>query len=215
MNVLVFGGTGRVGRSIVKDMINAGHDVVSSFRSTDARSELLKYLNEQGVIDIGRLMLIEGSLDDDESTQELFAQIPSAPDLTVAALGDYREGMPLNEVSYSDWKSLLSNNLDTHFLAAKFSLNSFPDSIYVSINGEHSYAPVAGAGVISVADAAHQMLIDALVIENPSQKIKSLIVQNTVANDGVVQGSSSSIGNFILEEILKSGERNFKLGSSI
>jgi NAD(P)-dependent dehydrogenase (short-subunit alcohol dehydrogenase family) len=89
-------------------------------------------------------------------------------DGVVASLGAWWEGSPLLDLSPAEWHRLVTDNLTSHFVAARAYLPVLldrPDAVYVALAGIAADLAVAGSGPISVTGAGQRMLLRVLAAE--------------------------------------------------
>lgn len=163
---IVAGGTGRVGEGIVKSFLTHGARVFVPVRSDGTRRRLEGYCENSS-----RLECIPAHVGDEESVARLREEILNRVDhldLAVASLGGWYYGYSLHRMPTSDWHSVLSSNLTTHFLFMRAFLSVFhdqDDGVYVMINGGAADVPAPDSGVISVVAAAQKMMACVLAEE--------------------------------------------------
>ncbi len=226
MNILILGATGSVGKSLTKYFLKKGHQVVVPYRNEQKKAEFLEFLNSKGVSQDENLLLIEGDLHSDEGAEKLFTAITLQNvhvDLIIAAVGKFEKTGRLIEVSTEKWHDILEANLTSHFRAAKHSILLLEEQNggrYISINGDKSIYTETGYGAVSVSDAGHQMLIQALISENEMDGIliQSLTIMDPVNLDGESAGTipADKIGERIENQLLTSSDDSnwdFKISS--
>jgi NAD(P)-dependent dehydrogenase (short-subunit alcohol dehydrogenase family) len=156
--IVVAGGTGNVGRVLVRGLLDAGATVVVPSRSTtDAR-----HLTTEPTDD--RLLLLHGNVADDrdagrirDAVLERFQRI----DGVVATLGHFIPAKTLLEAPRADLELVLESYPVAHFVVARTFLPELEKTAgaYVFINGPLAFDPAfPGTGLVSVATAAQAML---------------------------------------------------------
>jgi NAD(P)-dependent dehydrogenase (short-subunit alcohol dehydrogenase family) len=184
-NVVVAGGTGRVGEGLVRSFLLEGANVVVPVRSAAKDQRLRSYVEG---IETGRLFCLPTHVDDEDSIQEFRRRVLERfdrIDLAVACLGGWYYGYPLHRMPYRDWQLILHDNLDTHFLFMKNFLSVLHDQndgVYVMINGSPSEMVIPEEGATSIVAAAQSMMSRVLAEEakTAAVRIYSLTVYNPV-----------------------------------
>ena len=157
---VVAGGTGRAGEPVVRALLARGATVVVPSRSPD-RLAALQDRNESD-----RLHGVVGDISDLSLGKRLTSFGPI--DAVVASLGGWWEGAPLAELDAGTWRSIVDDNLTSHFLVARNFLPVLadrPGSVYLTLGGVASVLAVAGSGPISVTGAAQAMMMRVLAKE--------------------------------------------------
>lgn len=112
--VLVTGGTGALGRALVKKFINSSARTISSFRD-DKEAENLKSEN-------GKVELIKMDITNEE---QILKTIPTIVErfgtvnILVNVVGGYLGGRNITELGLSDWETMMDLNLKSAFLISK------------------------------------------------------------------------------------------------
>jgi NAD(P)-dependent dehydrogenase (short-subunit alcohol dehydrogenase family) len=112
--VLITGGTGALGRALVKKFINSSARTISSFRD-DKEAENLKSEN-------GKVELIKMDITNEE---QILKTIPTIVErfgtvnILVNVVGGYLGGKNITELGLSDWETMMDLNLKSAFLISK------------------------------------------------------------------------------------------------
>jgi NAD(P)-dependent dehydrogenase (short-subunit alcohol dehydrogenase family) len=160
-NVVVAGGTGRVGEGLVKVFLSAGARVFVPVRSTDKQERLEDYVT--GPLR-ENLRCIPAHIGDEDSVTEFRHAVldeAGSVDLAVACIGGWYYGYSMHRMPFSDWSDIIESNLTTHFLFMRAFLSILHEQnggSYVLINGGAADIPVPDSGPISVVAAAQKMM---------------------------------------------------------
>lgn len=184
-NVVVAGGTGRVGEGLVRSFLLEGAQVIVPVRSTGKDQRLRSYVEG---IETGKLFCLPTHVGEEDSIQEFRKRVLEQfkrIDLAVACLGGWYYGYPLHRMPYRDWQMILHDNLDTHFLFMKHFLSILHDQndgVFVMINGSPSEMIIPEEGATSIVAAAQAMMSRVLSEEAKTSgvQIYSLTVYNPV-----------------------------------
>jgi NAD(P)-dependent dehydrogenase (short-subunit alcohol dehydrogenase family) len=184
-NVVVAGGTGRVGEGLVRSFLLEGAQVIVPVRSMAKEQRLRSYV--EGV-DTGRLVCMQTHVGEEDSIQDFRRRVLDEfkrVDLAVACLGGWYYGYPLHLMPYRDWQLILHDNLDTHFLFVKnflSILHAQDDGVFVMINGSPSEMVIPDEGATSIVAAAQAMMSRVLADEALTTRVRvySLMVSNPV-----------------------------------
>lgn len=162
-NVVVAGGTGRVGEGLVRSFLLEEAQVIVPVRSTSKEQRLRSYVEG---IDTGTLVCIPTHVGEEGSIREFRSRVLEKfkrIDLAVACLGCWYYGYPLHRMPYRDWQMILHDNLNTHFLFMKHFLSILHDQnegVFVMINGSPSEMIIPEEGATSIVAAAQAMMND-------------------------------------------------------
>jgi NAD(P)-dependent dehydrogenase (short-subunit alcohol dehydrogenase family) len=184
--ILVGGAASGIGESIVRALLaRADTRVIATSRSAERLATLRTRF--EGV-DAERVvpMLADGA---DFADAERLANDVAAAGGADAAVAIFGRGWwsrgPLLELSASDWNALLHEMLGGHFAFARAIVPMLAEragSRYLSLGGGAAFAPIPGAGVVSIAAAGQAMLTRVLARERTSDSpwIRELIVNGPV-----------------------------------
>lgn len=216
---LVAGGTGYVGEGIVKSLLNRGARVVVPFRNS-GKADSLRGAVPPALLD--GLDLQHTVITDEASMDHLMSYVIETYgrlDMAVASLGGWYYGYSLHRMPLKDWQTLLTNNLNSHFMFMKPVMEYFyqvNDGEYVMINGSASEKPVPESGAISVLAGAQKMMGQVLREEAHGTRIQvsTLIpTQPLKTRERMVDNmdswfSAEELGQLICEIIEESRPRN-------
>ena len=105
-NVIVAGGTGRVGEGLVRSFLLEGAQVIIPVRSVSKEQRLRSYL---GDVDAGRLICYPTQVGEEGSIRKFRKRIPEdfqRVALAVACLRFWYYGYPLHRMPYRDWQTI-------------------------------------------------------------------------------------------------------------
>jgi 3-oxoacyl-[acyl-carrier protein] reductase len=167
--VVVAGGTGNIGEGIVRSALRSGATVIVPSRNAARLQALKRYVSEAGV-DGTSLHTIQADVGSFEGARAFVATTLSdfgTIDLSVAALGGYWSGPPLLETSESDYRTVMSSNLDAHYAFARHVLPAMQKSrgVHVLIGGPGNLLPNPRSTLISIAGHAQLAMASLLDTE--------------------------------------------------
>lgn len=190
--VYVAGGSGKVGRGIIKVFLNEGAKVITSSRS----KEKLDKLKE----DFKDLFIIHGNIGDELDAIRIRDEILknfNKIDIVIASLGSWWEGSRIIDLDLKTYESVMFERLTTHFVCAKTFLKYMVkrnEGVYILIGGFHANVPLKNAGLISIAGAGEIMLTKVLFEELKEYKIRiNEVLLPTIGKDI----TSEDVGKFL------------------
>ncbi|MEX0928446.1 MAG: SDR family NAD(P)-dependent oxidoreductase [Balneolales bacterium] len=223
--IVVAGGTGNVGTFLVASLLGSGATVVVPSRSEQKINDLKRHLSEQfNESSLNRLHAYQGNLSEENEAADLRQRIiqhTGEPDGVVATLGNLIPAPSLLEVGLSDLDNVIKGYLHAHFMAAKTFLPVLRDhgGNYVFINGPLALKPWkgSGAGLVSIATAAQQMLFKLLTqeLEESRANISEVITYAFIRNKQTQPGSALTgevLGDFVCR--LSTGALNYAHGQT-
>jgi len=185
--ILVAGGAGGVGESIVRALLDAGHRVIVPSRSS-ARLERLRHDAAGDGSSRDALMTLTGEIgtpDGAAALRDRIARECGPLDVLIPSLGGWWEGDLLGS-GPQIWDTVIDEMLRTHYVFAHAFvpvLCSQPaGGRYIGIGGGAAYHPVRGSSLVSIAAAAQLMLTRALrqEVADPKVDILELVVDGPV-----------------------------------
>ncbi|GLQ54002.1 SDR family NAD(P)-dependent oxidoreductase [Devosia nitrariae] len=207
-NVVVAGGTGNVGSFIVGSLLAAGAQVAVPSRSEEKLAALRGHVEsraEGGGMD--RLSTHQGNIGDPVWGRELLRELASRHgriDGAVASLGRFQDAPSLLKADPQKLRQVLDDYLLAHFDAARLFLPALLENgggHYLLINGPLAVTPWKGAGLVSIATAAQQMLFKSLCLELEGKDIAifELMHRAFVRDHATVPGSglpAEAVGDY-------------------
>ncbi len=176
--IVVAGGTGNVGRTLVGSFLGAGATVVVPSRSAGKLKELRAAHGEAAA---RRLIPIEGDIADEEAAPELVDEIVSQHGPlhgAVASLGRFVPAPPLLSVPVRGLEQVIDDYLIAHVVAARALIPAIEDGgSYTLINGPLAFRPMSrGAALVSIATAAQAMFARALMDQVDSVRVNEVVL---------------------------------------
>lgn len=158
--VLVAGGTGNVGRHLVRALLDHGASVVVPSRSAERVAALRDGLGDRGV---DRLTSILCDVHDEAVAAQLRDHLSTTNrslHAVVASLGRFVAAPSVLAAPAADLQNTLNDYLIAHFLAVRTFLPLIqPGGSYTFINGPLAFDSLfEGTGLVSIATAAQAML---------------------------------------------------------
>src|SRR4051812_32993599 len=181
---LILGGAGYVGEGIVRSFLDEGAFVIVPSRSQERLQGLRKVL---GTAATERLVTVPANTGTVAGAEALRDQILSRMkrlDAVVASLGGFREGTPVVETSLEEFAKVLSDNLLSHFIAARTFIPALqPGSTYTFIAGLAGEIPQPKTGPVAVAMAGQQALQRVLAEEarESGVRVNELLVKSVMS----------------------------------
>lgn len=164
--VLVAGGAGAVGEGIVGALLDAGATVAVPSREATRLDALRERVGGADRL-LGVVGDVAGAEDAGRVRDEIVVTV-GPPNAVVAAVGGWSSGPRLADIPLAEWDAILARNLRTHQVVASTYiplLRGRPGASYLVIVGDTAWAPVAGAGAVSVTAAAELMAARVLGLE--------------------------------------------------
>lgn len=205
--VLVAGGTGNVGRHIVRALLERGATVVVPSRSPaklDALAAAVAPADE-------RLLTLLGDVADEGDAVRIrdeAARLVAAPlDGVVASLGRWAGAPALVAATRAELVDALESYVVAHFVVARTFLPALAarGGSYTFINGPSAFGTWPGSGLVSVATAAQAMLARALAEEASATgraRVSELVIHpsawigpDPAASGGPVDGAA--VGRYV------------------
>lgn len=158
--VVVLGGSGGVGRGIVRELLAAGYGVVAVGRSEAHLASLADAIGNSN-----DLTTLRGSVATDEEAVKLVADLKAlgrSPLAVVASISGEIAGARLLEQPGRFLQRTLEDDVVSHFIAARHLLpmlaESERESLYLLLSGPAAECTWAGYGHLSIAASALRML---------------------------------------------------------
>lgn len=204
---LVVGGTGSVGRVVVRSFLEAGATVVVPSRSEQKLAGLRKSLGDHAT---ERLITLAGNLSDEEDSvrvREAILERAGPLDAAVASLGEFVPAPSVLDAPLSDLQRVLDGYLLAHFMVAKAVLPALEErsGSYTFINGPLAFRPMfPGTGLVSIATAGQAMLAQTVMKEEAQGpvRVNELVIYTRFgwSDDGEGDGgavSQDEVGAFL------------------
>ncbi len=183
---LILGGAGYVGEGIVRSFLEEGAFVIVPSRSQDRLNGLRKLMGPLGGERLVTVPANVGSLQGAEGLADQILEKMGRLDAVVASLGGWWQGPKLIDTSLEEFGKVLTDNLLSHFIAAKAfipALARSPGSTYTFIAGLAGEVPAVNSGPVSVAMAGQQVLQRVLAEEMKESgvRINELLVKSVMS----------------------------------
>jgi NAD(P)-dependent dehydrogenase (short-subunit alcohol dehydrogenase family) len=171
--VVVAGGAGNIGEGIVRSALRSGATVVVPSRNP-ARLEALKRYVADASVDVSALQTVGADVGSFEGARQFVATTIATfgpIDLSVAALGGWWSGPPLLDTSESDYRMVMSNNLDAHYAFARHVVPAMRESrgVHVMIGGPGNLMPNPRSTLITIA--GHAQLAMARLLDSEASEV--------------------------------------------
>lgn len=198
--IMVAGGTGNVGRQLVRALLGAGATVVVPSRGVAGLEALGEFLAPASP---ERFVPLTGDITDEGDVPRLLREAGPL-DGGVASLGRFVAAPSALEASVTDLERALHDYVLAHFAAARALLPVIRerDGGYVMINGPLAFdALFPGAGLVSIATAAQAMLARVLMKEaaDTRARINELVIYSSFGrgadDENLVTGAD--IGRYV------------------
>ena len=198
--ILVAGGTGNVGRYLVKAQLDAGATVVVPSRS---QAKLDALANEIDADDRARLVLLAGDITAEQDVQQLLDSA-GILDGAVASIGRFIAAPSVLAAPRADLERAFVGYTFAHFSAAKALLPALEErgGTYVMINGSLAFEPeVAGTGIVSIAGASQSMLARVLMKERADMRarINEVVIYSNLrpGSDEANEVKGADVGRYV------------------
>jgi 3-oxoacyl-[acyl-carrier protein] reductase len=181
---LILGGAGYVGEGIVRSFLEEGAFVIVPSRSPERLQGLRKVLGSTANERLVTVPANTGTVAGAEALREQILQRMKGLDAVVASLGGFREGARLIDTPLEEFGKVLSDNLLSHFIAARTFLPALkPGSTYTFIAGLAGEIPQQRTGPVAVAMAGQQVLQRVLAEEmrETGVRINELLVKSVMS----------------------------------
>lgn len=197
--ILVAGGTGNVGRYLVKSQLAAGATVVVPSRSQANLDALVGDVNPDHR---DRLIPVAGDISDERDAMRMLDS--GTLDGAVVSLGRFVAAPTVLAAARVDLEAAMASYTLAHFSVAKVLLPALEErgGGYVMINGSLAFDPeFPGTGLVSVVGAAQTMLARVLMKERAGlrARINEIIIYSSLGrgNDEMNEVKGADIGRYV------------------
>lgn len=208
--LLVAGGTGTVGRYLVKAQLAAGAIVIVPSRS-QSKLDALVAASDSAFRE--RLVLIVGDITDEVDGKRIVSEAGRI-DGAIASIGRFVSAPSVLSADRSKLEGAIANYAIEHFSAAKSLLPAVEQTGggYVMINGSLAYEPDAsGTGLVAIAGAAQSMLGRVLMKERAGMgaRINEIVIYSSFGrgNDDANEVKGEDVGAFASFLLSEAGAR--------
>lgn len=195
--ILVAGGTGTVGRYLVRAQLEAGATVIVPSRTRSKLDALASSMEHAE-----RLELLEGDITDESDGKRIVDQAGRI-DGALASIGRFVSAPQVLDASRADLERAIANYALEHFSAAKSLLPAVERTGggYVMINGSLAYEPdPRGTGLVAIAGAAQSMLGRVLMKERAElgARINEIVIYSSFGrgNDDANEVKGDDVGRY-------------------
>jgi NAD(P)-dependent dehydrogenase (short-subunit alcohol dehydrogenase family) len=159
--VLVAGGTGGLGRAVLRALLEAGHPVTSTWRSEAERDVV-----EGELADAGPLTLLRADLTDPRTVEETVHAVANLG-AVVNLVGGYAGGAKVHETAPETLQRMLELNLLPGFLLARAAMPRLAEArgAFVGVSARAALRPDPGAAAYAAAKAGVLAFVQALDAE--------------------------------------------------
>jgi NAD(P)-dependent dehydrogenase (short-subunit alcohol dehydrogenase family) len=189
--ILIAGGTGTVGRYLVRAALEAGAAVIVPTRRTD----------ESGAPEPG-LLYIEGDITDEGDGDRIISEAGRI-DGAIVSIGRWIHAEHVLDAPLADFERAIANYPLAHFAVAKVLLPAVEATGggYVSINGSLAYEiDGPGTGLVGIAGATQSMLYRTLMHERRGKgaRINELVIYSAFGrgNDDANEVKGEDVGRY-------------------
>ena len=167
MAVLVAGGTGALGGAVLRELLDAGYEVSSTWLVDRERERIESDLGD-------RVTLIHADLFDDHAAA---AAVEAVPDLeaVVNLVGGFAAGPKVHEVPSQEFERLIQLNLGPAFRLARVAMPRLVErggGAFVGVSARAALRPFAGAAGYAAGKAALLTFIQALDAEYKADGVR-------------------------------------------
>lgn len=198
--ILVAGGTGTVGRYLVKAQLAAGATVIVPSRS-QAKLDVLAGEVDRDHRD--RLVPLAGDITDERDVAWLLEEA-GALDGAAVSLGRFVAAPTVLAAARADLERAMASYTLAHFSVAQVLLPAIEErgGGYVMINGSLAFEPeFRGTGLVSIVGAAQTMLARVLMKERAGlrARINEIVIYSSLGrgNDEMNEVKGADIGRYV------------------
>lgn len=176
--VLLTGGTGGLGMGVTPKLIAQGANVTIPYRNTAEVDRLKQQMSPQ---DFSKIQFVLLDLLDESAVRQLIQDMGRV-DVLIHLVGGFSMGAT-HEYDYGDWRKDLDLNLNTTFLACKYSLAQMRQQAYgriVTVGSRGAVEPGAQLAAYCAAKAAVVALTQSIAAETQNTGITANCVLPSV-----------------------------------
>jgi NAD(P)-dependent dehydrogenase (short-subunit alcohol dehydrogenase family) len=176
--VIVTGAAGGIGSATVENLVNQGIFVFAVDKNSEALSKILASIDPEGVL----TQAIAGDVTSEKECQEV-CEIAKKKGIRVkglvnnAAVGAFN--MSVESTSFEDWQRIISINLTSLFLMAKYALpliRSAGGGAVVNISSIHAYATSPGVAPYAAAKGGVLTLTKTMALDLAPDNIRVICI---------------------------------------
>ncbi len=176
--VLLTGGTGGLGMGVTPKIVAQGASVTIPYRNTAEVDRLKQQMSPE---DFSKIQFVLLDLLDESAVRQLIEDMGRV-DVLIHLVGGFSMGAT-HEYDYSDWRKDLDLNLNTTFLACKYSLAQMQQQGYgriVTVGSRGAVEPGAQLAAYCAAKAAVVALTKSIAAETQNTGITANCVLPSV-----------------------------------
>jgi NAD(P)-dependent dehydrogenase (short-subunit alcohol dehydrogenase family) len=167
MGVLVAGGTGALGGAVLRDLVDAGYGVTSTWLVARERERIEAELGD-------RVSLVQADLSQNEPAA---AAVEGVPDLeaVVNLVGGFASGPKVHETPSEEFARMIQLNLEPAFRLARAAMPRLVErggGAFVGVSARAALRPFPGAAGYAVGKAALLAFIQALDSEYKNDGVR-------------------------------------------
>jgi NAD(P)-dependent dehydrogenase (short-subunit alcohol dehydrogenase family) len=176
--VIVTGAAGGIGSATVENLVNQGIFVFAIDKNSEELSKILASIDPEGVL----TQAIAGDVTSEKECQEV-CEIANKKGIRVkglvnnAAVGAFN--MSVESTSFEDWQRIISINLTSLFLMAKYALpliRSAGGGAVVNISSIHAYATSPGVAPYAAAKGGVLTLTKTMALDLAPDNIRVICI---------------------------------------
>jgi NAD(P)-dependent dehydrogenase (short-subunit alcohol dehydrogenase family) len=191
MGVLVAGGTGALGGAVLRELVDAGYEVTSTW--------VVEREREQIEADLGdRVSLVEADLFEDEPAADAVRAVAEL-EAVVNLVGGFASGPKVHETPSHEFERLIQLNLAPAFRLARAAMPRLVErggGAFVGVSARAALRPFSGAAGYAAGKAAVLAFIKALDAEYRGDGVRCTAVLpsviDTPANRAATPGADFS-----------------------
>jgi NAD(P)-dependent dehydrogenase (short-subunit alcohol dehydrogenase family) len=167
MAVLVAGGTGALGGAVLRDLVEAGYDVSSTWLVEKERERIESDLGD-------RVTLVQADLFDDDAAAAAVEAVPHL-EAVVNLVGGFAAGAKVHEVATQEFERLIQLNLGPAFRLARAAMPRLVEGgggAFVGVSARAALRPFSGAAAYAAGKAALLAFVQALDVEYKADGVR-------------------------------------------
>jgi NAD(P)-dependent dehydrogenase (short-subunit alcohol dehydrogenase family) len=167
MGVLVAGGTGALGGAVLRDLLDAGYEVTSTWVVDRERERIEADLGD-------RVALVRADLFEDEPAARAVRSVPDL-EAVVNLVGGFASGPKVHETPSEEFARLIQLNLGPAFRLARAAMPRLVErggGAFVGVSARAALRPFPGAAGYAAGKAALLAFIQALDVEYKAEGVR-------------------------------------------